>query len=158
MLADVLKKCIKIYGLDPSHILSASVAWQACFKKTEVVLELLTYINMLLMIKAGIREGMYQAVYKYAKANNKFMAYYDKNIEWSYLMYLDASNLYGWAMSQKLFVNGFRFENNLSRFNENFIKNYSEESVGEVGVEYPKEFFSSHKELLFLPERKKKKK
>ena len=92
------------------------------------------------------------------KANNKYMKNYDKSIESSYLMYLDANNLYGWAMSQKLPVNGFKWENDLSRFNEDFIKNYNENSdVGyflEVDVEYPKKLFSSHKDLPFLPEKK----
>ena len=73
--------------------------------------------------------------------------------------YLDANNLYGWAMSKKLPVNGFKWENDLSKFNENFIKNYNENSdVGyflEVDVEYPKTSWGSHKELPFLPERRK---
>ena len=70
------------------------------------------------------------------------MRNYDKEIESSYLTYLDANNLYGWAMPQKLPLNGFRWENDLSRFNERFIKNYDENSnIGyflEVDVEYPK--------------------
>ena len=114
---------------------------------------------MLLMIEAGIRGGMCQSVHRYANANNKYMKNYDKKIESSYLTYLDANNLYGWAMSQKLPVNGFKWENDLSRFNENFIKNYNENSdVGyflEVDIEYPKQLWSSHKDLPFLPERKK---
>ena len=115
LLADVFEnfrdKCIEIYELDPAHFLSApGLAWQACLKKTGVELELLRDINMLLMIEAGIRGGMCQAVHKYAKANNKYMKNYDKNIESSCLMYLDANNLYGWAMSQKLPVNGFKFK------------------------------------------------
>ena len=73
-------------------------------------------------------------------------------------MYLGANNLYGWVMSKKLLVNGFKWENDLSRFNENFIKNYNENSdVGyfhEVDIEYPKKLWSSHKDLPFLPERK----
>ena len=128
-------------------------------KKTNVNLELLTDVDMLLMIEAGIGGGMCQSVHRYAKANNKYMKNYNKNIESSYLMYLDANNLYGWAMSQKLPVNGFKWENDLSRFNEDFIKNYNENSdVGyflEVDVEYPKKLFGSHKDLPFLPERKK---
>ena len=90
------------------------------------------------------------------------MKNYDKSIGSSYLMYLDANNLYRWAMSKKLPVNSFKWENDLSKFNENFIKNYSENSdVGytlEVDVEYLKELWSFHKDLPFLPERKKFKK
>ena len=86
---------------------------------------------------------MCQSVHRYAKANNKYMKNYDKSIESSYLMYLDANNLYGWAMSKKLLVNGFKWKNDLSRFNENFIKNDNENSdVGyflEVHMEYPKQ-------------------
>ena len=73
-------------------------------------------------------------------------------------MYLDANNLYGWVISKKLPINGFKWENDLSVFNENLIKNYDENSdVGyflEVDIEYPKHLWSSHKDLPFLPERK----
>ena len=55
------------------------------------------------------------------------MKNYDKNIESSYLMYLDANNLYGWAMPQKLSSNGFKWKKNVSRFDEDFIKNYNED-------------------------------
>ena len=164
LLADVFEKfrdkCIEIQGLNPSYFLSApGLAWKACLKKTEVKLELLTDYRILLMIEEGIRGGMCQSTHRYAKANNKYMKNYDKNIESSYLTYLDANNLYGWAMSKKLPVNGFKWENDLSRFNENFIKNYNENSdVGyflEVDIEYPKQLWSSHKDLPFLTERKK---
>ena len=114
---------------------------------------------MLLMVEKGIRGGMCQSVHRYAKKNNKYMKNYNKNIESSYLTYLDANNLNGWAMPQKLPVNCFKQENDLSRFNEDFIKNYNENSnVGyflEVDIEYPKQLWSSHKDLPFLPERKK---
>ena len=73
------------YELDPAHFVSApGLAWQACLKKTGVNLELLTGIDMLLMVEEGIRGGMCQAVYRYAKANNKYMKNYNKNIESSY--------------------------------------------------------------------------
>ena len=114
---------------------------------------------MLLMIEKGIRGGICQATHRYAKANNKYMKNYDKNIESSYIEYLDANNLYGWAMSQKLPVNGFKWVKNLSKFNEDFMKKYDENSnTGdflESVIEYPKTLFNSHKELPFLPERKK---
>ena len=90
------------------RFLSALIlAWQACLKKTGVRLEILTDIDMLLMFEKGTRRGIYHSIHRYAKANNKYMKNYDKNIESSYLMYVDASNLYVWAMSQKVPVNGF---------------------------------------------------
>ena len=85
-----------IYGLDPSYFYSApALVWQACLKKTEVKLELLTVYQILLMIEEGIRGGMCQSTHKYAKANNKYMKNYDKSTESSHLIYLDANNLYG---------------------------------------------------------------
>ena len=127
-------------------------------KKTNVNLELLTDVDMLLMIESGIRGGMCQSIHRYAKANNKYMNNYDKNIKSSYLMYLDANNLFGWAMSKKLPLHGFKWENDLSRFNENFIKTYNGNSgvvyFLEVDIEYPKQLWSLHKDLPFLPERK----
>ena len=164
LLADVYEKfrdkCIEIYGLDPSYFLSApGLAWQACLKKTKVKLELLTDIDMLLMVEKETRGGICQSTHRYAKANNKYMKSYDKSIESLYLMYLDANNLYRWTMSKKLPANGFKLENDLSRFNENLIKNYNENSdVGyflEADIEYLKQLWSSHKDLPFLPERKK---
>ena len=99
------------------------------------------------------------SIYRYAKANNKYMKNYDKSIDSSYLMYLDANNLYQWAMSQKLPVNGFKWVYDVSRFNEQFIKNYTQNSdVGyflEVDVEYPKKLFSFHKDLPFFTRKKK---
>ena len=136
---------------------------ESMLKKTEVKLELLTDINMLLMIEKGIRGGMCQSTHRYAKANNKYMKNYDEKIEPSYLTYIDANNLYGWAMSQKLLANDFIWYNDyLSDFNEEFVKNYNENSDEryflEVDIEYPKTLWRSHKELPFLPERKKQEK
>ena len=164
LLADVFgnfrDKCIEIYGLDPAHFLSApGLAWQACLKKTKVELELLTDIDMLLMVEKGTRGGICQAIHRYAKANNKYMKNYNKDIISSYLMYLDANNLYGWAMSLKFPMNDFKRVEELSGFNERFIKNYNKNSdIGyflEVDIDYPKELFNIHKDLPFLPERKK---
>ena len=100
LLADVFEnfrdKCIEIYELDPAHFLSApGLAQQACLKKTEVELELLTYNDMLLMVEKGTSGGICQTIHRYAKANNEYMKNYNKNITSSYLAYLDANNLYG---------------------------------------------------------------
>ena len=132
-LADVFENirntCIKVYELDPAHFLSApGLAWQICLKKTEVKLELLTDVDILLMVEKGIRGGICHAIYRYAKTNNKYIKNYNKDKEESFLQYLDANNLYGWAMSQKLPVSGYKWKKNMLKFNEEFIKNYDEDS------------------------------
>ena len=155
LLSDVFEKfredCIESYGLDSSYFYSEpGLAWQACLKKTGVKLELLTDIDMLLMNEKGIRGGMCQSTHRYAKGNNKYMKNYDEKIDSSYLTFLDPNNLYGWAMSQKLPVNGFMWYNDhLSDFNEEFLKNSDENSDEGFFL------FGSHKELPFLPERRK---
>ena len=114
---------------------------------------------MLLMVEKGIRGGICQAIYRYAKASNKYMNNHNKRKIISYLMYLDANNSYGWAMSQKLPVDGFKCVKDLSQFNESFIKNYDENTDRgyflEVDIEYPKILFISHKDLAYLDKRKK---
>ena len=120
LLSDVFEnfrnKCLEIYELDPIYFVSApGLAWQACLKKTGVKLELLTDIDMLLMVEKGTRGGICQATHRYAKANNKYMKNCDKDSESSYLEYLDANNLYGLAMSQKLPVNVFKWVKILSK-------------------------------------------
>ena len=130
-------------------------------KKTGVKLELLTDCDMILMIEKGIRGGICQTPHRDAKANDKYMKNYNKSIDSSYIKYLDANNLYGWAMSQKLPVNDFKWakQDELSKFNEDFIKNYDEDSNSgyflEVDIDYPKELFNLHKDLSFLPKGKK---
>ena len=160
LLADVFKKfrdkCTEIYGLDPSYFYSAPrLSWQACLKKTEVKLELLTDCQIL--IEEGIRRGMCQSVKRYANPNNKYMKNYVKKIESSYLIYLDATHLYGWAMSQKLTVNGFMWYNYFLEFTKDFTKNYDgNRDVGyflEEDVTYRKKFWGSCKDLPFKPER-----
>ena len=104
MIVDVFEnfrnKYIEIYELDPSHFLSApGLAWHACLKKTGIKLDLVTDNDMLLMIKEEIKGGMCQAVYRYAKANKKYMKNYDKKFKSSCLEHLDANNLYGWAIT-----------------------------------------------------------
>ena len=84
---------------------------------------------------------------------------YDKNKELTYLQYWDVNNLYGWAMSQKLPVNNFEWIKDTSQFNEDFIKNYNEESdegyFFEVDVQYLEKLHELHNDLPFLPERMK---
>ena len=116
---------------------------------------------MLMMFEEGIRGGMCQAVYRYAEANNKYMNNYDENTESSFLEYVDANNLYGWAMPQKLPVDNFKWikKDDLLKFDESVIKNYDKNSdkgyILEVDVEFPKNLHKLHSDLPFLPERMK---
>ena len=154
--------CYNIYELDPTHFLSAyGLAWESPLKKIETKVELSTNNGILLLVEKGIWGGICHALHRYAKANNKHMKNYDKNKESSYLIYLDANNFYGWAMTQKLSVDGLKQKKSILKFNEDFIKNYNEESnkgyILEVYLEYPKEIvFTKFKELPFLPEKIKR--
>ena len=132
-----------------SLILSApGLAWKAAIKKTKVKLDLLTDIDILLIVEKGISGGICHSIYQYAKANNKYMKDYDKNKESSYIQYRDVNNLYGWAISQKLPINNFEWTKDASHFNEDFIKNYSEESddgyFREVDIQYLEKLHELH--------------
>ena len=162
LLADVFENfrnaCLKNYELDPAHFVSLpGLAWQACLKKTNVELELITDYDMLLMIEDGIRGGICHAIQRYAKANNKYMNVNNKNKESSYIQYLDANNLYGTALSEKLPIKGFKWMVDISGIDENFVKSYNENSgkgcVLKVDVDYPCELQNLHCDLPFLPER-----
>ena len=93
----------------------------------------------------------------YAKANNKYMNNYNENEESSYIQNLDANNLYGWTMSQKLPVNNFKLVEDTSKINEDFTENYYKNSkkgyILEVDVKYPKKLHDLVSDLPFLPKR-----
>ena len=112
---------------------------------------------MLLMVEKGIRGGICCAILRYAKPNNKYMKDYNKDEEESFLQYDDANNLYGFAMSEPLPVYGFDWMEDLSKIDEDFIKNYDKDSdkgyILDADVEYPKNLHDLHSDLLFLPER-----
>ena len=127
LLADVFANfrnmCIEVYQLDLAHFLSApGLAWQACLSKTAVKLELLTNYDMLVMVEKGIRGRISHATHRGAKANNKYMKDYNKDEKESFLQYNDANNLYGFAMSEPLLVDGFEWMEDLSKIYEDFIK------------------------------------
>ena len=120
---------LKTYGLDPAYFVSLpGLAWHASLKITGVKLELITDINILLMIENGLRGGVCHVVRSYAEANNKYMDNYGENKESSFLPYLDANNLYECPMTGKLPVGGFKWVKNVSKIDEEFIKNYDENS------------------------------
>ena len=160
LLADVFgnfrNMCLEVYELDLAHFLSLPrLAWQACLKKTSIELELFTDYDMLLMVEEGIRGGICHSIQRYTKANNKYIKNYDESKESSYIQYLDANTFYGWAMSQILPVNDFKWIEDTSKINEEFIKNYDENNdkgyIFEVDVKYPKKLHDIHSDLPFLP-------
>ena len=112
ILADVFENFRKTskqnYNLDPAHYFSCpGFAWDAMLKMTGINLELITDIDMYQMVEKDLRGGISYIANRYSKPNNKYMCDYDK--ESSFLMYLDANNLYGWAMSQPLPTGGFKW-------------------------------------------------
>ena len=111
------------------------------------------------MVEERIRGGTCHSIHRHAKANNKYMENYDENKECFYIQYLDTNNLYGWAVSQKLPGNGFKWIEDTSEINEEFIKNYDENNdkgyILEVDVKYPRKLHDIHSDLPFLPKRMK---
>ena len=115
--------CRKIYKLDPAKFLQVpGLPWLVAFKKNEVKLDLLSDIDMFLLIEKGIQGGICCSICRYTKANNKYMKDFDKKL--SYLQDWNVNNLCGWAMSQKLPVNNFQSVKDTYQFNEDFISNY----------------------------------
>ena len=113
LLADIFESfrgvSMENYKLDPCWYYTApGLAWDACLKKTGVKLELLSDINMLLMIEKGIRGGVSMISKRYSKANNKYMKNFDPTKQSKFIQYFDANKLYRWAMSQPLPLNNFK--------------------------------------------------
>ena len=163
LLADVFesfrKSCIRYYKLDPCHYFtSPGLSWDAMLKMTDIKLELMTDIDMYQFIEKGLRGGISYIANRYGKANNKYMKEHDKKVPSKYIMYLDANNLYGWAMSQYLPTGGFRWmtEKQIDKID---LTKYKEDSnkglILEVDLEYPKELHNSHNDYPLGPEKVK---
>ena len=165
LLADIFENfrdlCLKIYGLDPAHYFTApGLAWDACLKMTDIQLELLSDPNMLLMFEKGIRGGISIISNRYGEANNKYMGKgFNRNKLIKYLMYLDANNLYGCAMSMKLPTHGFKWltsKEMVNLFNNQILQVWEKTPcVLEVDLEYPKNLHDKHNDYPFCPERVK---
>ena len=167
LLADCFEnfrnECLENYQVDPCYFVSTpGFPLDPCLKFTRVEIELLTNFDVILMKEEGIRGGITQAIRKYASANNKYMKNYDSRKLSSFLMYLDANNLYGWAMSIKLPLNNFQWIDNPDEiFTTKTILDYNEktndkEYLLEVDIEYPKHLHHDHRDLPFCPFKNKK--
>ena len=151
------KVCLKNYGLDPAHFYTApGLAWKACLKKTRIRLELLLDPDMLLMFERGIRGRITQSVNRWAKANNPYMgSKFVPDKPTRYLQYLDANNLYGWAMSQPLPTGGFKWVSIKPSKISQLAKRKSKGYLLEVDVKFPRKLHDSHNDLPFMCERMK---
>ena len=154
LLADVFENfrdvCMKNYQLDPAWYYTApGLAWDAALKKTGVELELLSDPDMLLMFEKGIRGGISMISNRYGKANNSYMGdEYDDKIATKYITYLDANNLYGWAMCKPLPTRDFEW------MEDDELMNWKKHAcILEVDLEYPKELHDLHNDYPLAPER-----
>ena len=153
LLADVFENfrniCLKNYELDPTHYYTAlGLTWDAALKITGVNLELLSDIDMLLMVEKGIRGGVSMVSNRYGKANNKYMGdKFNSNEPSKYIQYLDANILYGWAMSNPLPTHGFKW------MKTSELETWDLHScILEVDLEYPKELHDLHNDYPLAPE------
>ena len=162
LLADIFENfrdvCLKNYGLDPVYYYTApGLAWDAMLKMTKINLELLSNIDMLLMVEKGIRGGISIISNRYGKANNKYMKDFNKTEPSKYLMYVDANNLYGCAMSEKLPVHSFKWMSNKeieNIFNNRIVQVWEKTPcILEVDLEYPEELHDLHNDYPLCPER-----
>ena len=167
LLADVFENfratCLKHYKLDPAHYYtSPGLAWDACLKETGQQLQLLHDYDMLMMFEQGIRGGITHISKRYAEANNKYMKDYNPDNESTFIQYLDANNLYGWAMSQQLPTHGFKWMKDITEEKVMEIlekANHSMSNLGrkgyifEVDLEYPSKLWESHNDYPLAPEK-----
>ena len=170
LLADVFenfrKTCLKHYKLDPAHYYtSPGLAWDAFLKETGQELQLLHDYDMLMMFDRGIRGGITHISKRYSEANNKYMKDYNPDKPSKFIQYLDANNLYGWAMSQSLPTDGFKWMNNLTKEEVMDILEKTNDSmtnpigkkgyIFEVDLEYPEEIQKQHNDYPLAPEKMK---
>ena len=163
LLADVFesfrKTCLQYYKLDPCHyFMSPDLSWDAMLKMTNIKLELMTDIDMFQFIEKGIRGGVSYIANRHGKANNKYMKEYDDKVPSKYIMYLDANNLYGWAMSQYLPTGNFKWmtDKEISKIDlGKYKKDGKKELIPEIDLEYPQELHDLHNNYPVAPEKVK---
>ena len=140
--------CLKHYKLDPAwYYTTPGLAWDACKKITKISLELLHDQDMLLMVEKGIRGGVSMISTRYGVANNKYMQEYDPKLLSKYITYLDANNLYGWAMSNPLPTHGFKW------MCQSKLENWGRHPcILEVDLEYPHDLWDLHSDYPLAPD------
>ena len=157
LLSDVFENfretCYQYYKLDPAHYYSApGLAWKGCLKMTGIELELISDVDMYLMIEKGLRGGMSVISHRKAEANNKYVHSYDPEKPSKYITYLDANSLYSWSMIQYLPYGGFKWIDP-GGFNLDGVRADSDKGhILEVDLSYPKELHDAHNEYPYCCE------
>ena len=161
LLSDVFenfrKTCFKYYKLDPCHYFtSPGLTWDAMLKMTDIRLDLISNVDMYQFIEKGMRGGISYVVNRYGKANNKYIKCFNKNEPSKYIMYLDANNLCGWAMSQYLRIGNFKWltekqieKIDLAKYNDNSKKGI----ILEVDLAYNKKLHDLRNDYPLAPEK-----
>ena len=158
LLADVFESfrstCLSHYRLDPCHYFSApGLSWDALLRMTKINLDLITDTDQQLFIEKGMRGGISYIAHRHAVADNKYMKNYDPEVESSYIMYLDANNLYGWAMSQSLPVGDFKWLPPEDFILDNYTDDTRKGVILEVDLEYPEELHHLHNDYPLASEK-----
>ena len=163
LLTDVFenfrKTCMQYYKLNSCHYFtSLGLSWDAVLKMTNIILELMTDVDMFQFIEKGMCGGVSYIANRYGNANNKYMKEYDQKVSLKYIMYLDANNLYGWAMSQYLPTGNFKWmtDKEISKIDLGKYKADGEKGlILEVDLEYPQELHDIHNDYPVAPEKVK---
>ena len=160
LLADVFenfrKTCLQYYKLDPCHYFtSPGLSWDAMLKMTKITLDLISDVDMYQFVEKGMRGGVSYIANRFGKANNKYMKDFDENAPEKHIMYLDANNLYGWAMSQYLPTGGFKWLNEEFLLLDDYTDDSDKGLILEVDLEYPDELHNLHNNYPLAPEKVK---
>ena len=163
LLADIFesfrKTCLQYYKLDPCHYFtSPGLSWDTMLKMTNIKLELMTDIDMFQVIEKGMHGRVSYIKNRHVKANNKYMKEYNEKVPSKYIMYLDANNLYGWAMSQYLPTGNFKWmtDKEISKIDlGKYKKDGKKGLIPDVDLEYLQELHDLDNNYPVAPEKVK---
>ena len=151
--------CLQYYKLDPGHYFtSPGLSWSAMLKMTGIKLELRSDVDQYQFIEKGMRGGISYIANRYLEAINPYIKRYNSKKLNKYIMYLDANNLYGWAMSQCLPTGGFKWltPNQTNKLDINSLDPEAEKGlIPEVDLEYLNKFHDLHNDYSLAADKMK---
>ena len=161
ILADVFEEfrgvCMGNYGLDPEYYVSSQqLSWDAMLRNTNCTFDLITDREMFSMVQVGIRGGVSMIPTRYAQANNPDLTAFDPARSTSYIIYLDANNLFVWAMCQPMPIGGFEWMRAAEAREIDWLAQTEDQPMGyfiEASMNYPVELHEAHNDYPLAPER-----